>query len=47
MNTPAHALINLALLVRQPADHGRSAAIVGGGLGVYLVYWIYVLHYRA
>ena len=32
MNTPAHALLNLALLARRPATHSRSAAIVAGAL---------------
>lgn len=31
MNTPAHAIINLALLSRRPS-HSRSAAIVAGAL---------------
>lgn len=32
MNTPAHALLNLALLTRGPATRSRSAAIVVGAL---------------
>ena len=32
MNTPAHALINLALLARRPDAHPRTAAIVAGAL---------------
>ncbi len=31
MNTPAHALINLLVLSREP-DHRRTAAIIGGAL---------------
>lgn len=32
MNTPAHALLNLALLSRRPASHAHSGAIIVGAV---------------